>query len=312
MIATFDLAPRPPFRLQPTVRVFQRLPSNRVELWEDNRYWRVLPIGSEQSLVVVEDTGSPDNPRVRVTVKGGAPTKSELAALGQTLYSMLGMGVDLSPFYTVADQDPRLKMISEALRGLKPPHFRTLFETLVNSVVYQQISLAAGVSIANRIAERFGPALEVQGHLYHGWPAPETVAAASVEEVRATGLTTRRAEVLRQLAGLAARGDLSFASLCPLSSEEAIRVLDALPGLGRWSAELILLRGLGRLDVFPSDDAGARRGLLRLLGREEALGKGEEQKLAARFGNQRGYLYFLNLGWRLLQEGIIEPTRLAN
>lgn len=60
--------------------------------------------------------------------------------------------------------------------------------------------------------------------------------------------------------------------------------------------------------MFPSDDSGARRGLQRLLGRAESLGKGEEQSLAAHFGSQRGYLYFLNLGWRLLQEGLIEPA----
>ena len=148
-----------------------------------------------------------------------------------------------------------------ALRGLKPPRFPTLFETFVNTVVFQQISLAAAVAIVGRLVDRFGRPFEIEGERYFGFPEPAVIAAASVEELRTVGLMARKAEVLRHFAGLVLAGALSFDTLRPLSSEEAIRVLTELPGVGRWTAEVLLLRGLGRLDVFPSGDAGVRRGL---------------------------------------------------
>jgi DNA-3-methyladenine glycosylase II len=199
-------------------------------------------------------------------------------------------------------------MIAVALRGLKPPRFATLFESIVNSVVFQQISLAAGVSTVGRLAERYGASLVFDGRRYVGPPEPGAVAAASIEELRSLGLSTRKVDVLRHLAGLVLSGALSDEALSPLPSEEIIEKLDQLPGIGRWTAEVILLRGFGRLDVFPSGDVGARRGVARLLGLDRPLTPAEEAPLLARFGEQRGYLYFLSLGWRLLQAGLIEPA----
>jgi DNA-3-methyladenine glycosylase II len=66
---------------------------------------------------------------------------------------------------------------------------------------------------------------------------------------------------------------------------------------------------LGRLDVFPTGDAGVRRGLARVLGREQPLTAAEERPLLEHYGDMRGCLYFYSLGWRLLQVGLIEPAR---
>ncbi|MHB1416404.1 MAG: DNA-3-methyladenine glycosylase family protein [Chloroflexota bacterium] len=304
----FELKPVPPFRLVPTVRVLQRRPNNRVDVLEDGRFYRVLHTADGPRLVVAEDAGSVDRPLVRVTIPGEPLSPPAAAAAADTLGDMLGTGVDVSGFYRLASEDPRLRPAATALRGLKPPHFETIFEAVVNSVVFQQITLAAGVAIAGRLAERFGQSVVIDGRRYYGPAEPTAVAVASTADLRALGLSERKADVLRHLADLVLAGELSFEALRSLPSGEAICRLDALPGIGRWTAELILLRGLGCLDVFPSGDVGVRRGLARLLGREQPLAVDEEQPLAARFGEQRGLLYFLSLGWRLLQEGLIEPA----
>lgn len=307
-MSDFELHPVPPFRLVPTVRVLQRRPTNRVNVLEDGRFYRVLHTADGPRLVVAEDVGSVDRPRVHVSVAGEPLPPAEVATLRDTLGGMLGASVDVARFYQLAAEDPRLRPVVTALRGLKPPHFETIFEAIVNSVVFQQITLVAAVTIAGRIAERFGQSVVVHGQRYYGSAEPAAVAAAGIEELRALGLSERKATVLRHLAGLVVAGELSFEALRPLPSDEAISRLDALPGIGRWTAELILLRGMGRLDVFPSGDVGVRRGLARLLGQEQPLSAGEEGPVAARFGEQRGLLYFLSLGWRLMQEGLIEPA----
>jgi 3-methyladenine DNA glycosylase/8-oxoguanine DNA glycosylase len=92
--------------------------------------------------------------------------------------------------------------------------------------------------------------------------------------------------------------------LSSMSTGEALRTLTALPGIGPWSAGLVLLRGLGRTDVFPPGDVGAVRGLRALIRR------GPQAPLARvieRFGEHRGYLYFCALGGWLLSKGLIHP-----
>jgi DNA-3-methyladenine glycosylase II len=88
-----------------------------------------------------------------------------------------------------------------------------------------------------------------------------------------------------------------------MSTHDALRTLAELPGIGLWSASVVLLRGLGRLDVFPPGDVGAERGLRAVmhLGPEAPLGR-----IVERFGDQRGFLYFCALGGSLLEKGLIQ------
>jgi DNA-3-methyladenine glycosylase II len=88
----------------------------------------------------------------------------------------------------------------------------------------------------------------------------------------------------------------------------ALAELQTLPGIGPWSAGLVLLRGLRRMDVFPAGDVGAARNLPALLGLSEGWSPADASAFAARFGDRRGYLYFLGLGAQLLSRGLIAPA----
>src|SRR5690606_11969424 len=100
-------------------------------------------------------------------------------------------------------------------------------------------------------------------------------------------------------------GEIKEDEIARMSTKEALRALVGLPGIGSWSAALVLLRGFGRLDVFPPGDVGAMSGLRSLLQLESnaPLGPVEE-----RCGDLRGYLYFYALASRLLAKGIIHPA----
>ena len=90
-----------------------------------------------------------------------------------------------------------------------------------------------------------------------------------------------------------------------MTSQQALHALTELPGIGPWSAALVMLRGFGRLDVFPPGDVGAARGLgpLLRLGPRTSIDRAVE-----RFGDRRGYLYFCGLGANLLARGLIRPA----
>jgi DNA-3-methyladenine glycosylase II len=298
---TSRLSTRAPFHLEATARVLQRRPSNLVDVWESDRYLRVVEIAERLILVELQNHGTIDVPHVRYRVRSGEPA----AAVSTSLRRILGLDVDPEPLQDLARIDDSLRSAVIALRGMRPPRFAGLFESFVNVIPFQQLSLDAGVAIVGRLVRRFGRQLEYAGRQYHASPAARRIADARLDALRECGLSAKKAQTLRDLARMIESEKLSEKKLALMSTPQALSALTELPGIGPWSAALVLLRGLGRLDVFPPGDAGAARGLgaLLQLRRHASLDRAVE-----RFGSYRGYLYFCGLGASLLSKGIIHAA----
>ena len=298
---------RAPFHLEATVRVLQRRPTNPVDVWERDRYWRALATTDGLALVEVANRGTLDAPDVRFSVRHGELSSAARAEVWRTLRRVLGLDVDPRPLQRIAEAEPRLRGTALALRGMRPPRFAGLFETFANVVAFQQLSLDAGVAIVRRLVERFGATLVHEGRRYRAFPDARVVAEARLATVTSCGLSRRKAEALRLLARRIESGEVTEARLSEMSSADATRYLTELPGIGPWSAGLVLLRGLGRLDVFPPGDVGVVRGLsvLTRLAPGQAL-----DRLIRRFGDRRGYLYFCSLGGTLVAKGLIRAAPL--
>lgn len=296
-----------PFHLEATVRVLQRRPANRVDTWQHARWRRVLPTAQGLVLVEVEDRGSIDAPDLRWRLHGApALPHATRAALQRTLRRMLGLDLDPRPLERLPDIDPRLRAVALALRGMRPPRFASLFEAFASVLPFQQLSLDAGVAIVGRLVQRFGAVLECDGERLHAFPAARAIAAARLDDLRGCGLSTRKACALRAIARAIDRGELREQALQRMSTADAVAALKSLPGIGPWSASLVLLRGLGRLDVFPPGDVGAARGLRALL-RLDA--HAPLDAVIEAFGDLRGCLYFYALGGSLLAKGLIHAAQ---
>lgn len=294
-----------PFHLEATVRVLQRRPTNLVDLWEDGKYLRVLNLPEGSVLVEVSNAGTLDAPDLRFEVLSGETAPAVLRAVERRLRKILGLDLDPEPFLCLAETEHALAPTAAALRGMRPPRFDELFETFANVIPFQQVSLDAGVALVRRLVERFGTKLEHEGRDHYAFPRASVLAEARLDAIRRCGLSRRKAEALRHVAHAIMDGELNEEELCTMNTEEALRALKELPGIGPWSAGLVLLRGLRRLDVFPPGDIGATRGLGALLhlSDEESL-----ERVVQRFGRLRGYLYFCVLGDALLAKGLIHPT----
>ncbi len=139
---------------------------------------------------------------------------------------------------------------------------RDPFHTLCSSIISQQLSSRAADTIQSRVMAGIGALRHIQ---------PALLAAVTHEQLRGFGLSTAKAKWLKQLGEAAADGRLDCRALRKLDDESAIAVLDALPGIGRWTAEMFLMFALRRLDLFAMDDVGLRRGITLLYGGGRAV-----------------------------------------
>ncbi|MGH6886428.1 MAG: DNA-3-methyladenine glycosylase family protein, partial [Geminicoccales bacterium] len=124
------------------------------------------------------------------------------------------------------------------------------------------------------------------------------------DELRALGFSRQKALAMIELAQALAEHRLDLDELEGLDDATAMERLQRLRGVGRWTAEYVLLRGLGRLHVFPGDDVGARNNLQRWLGLLEPLGYDGVQRSLARWAPFQGlvYLHLLLRGLQLERE----------
>ena len=287
-----------PFSLEATVRLLQRRPANPIDRWEDEQYSRALRTSHGMRLAVVREAGTVDQPDLRLDVLGGSVDESLACEVDATLRWMLGLDAPPAPADRLVDIDPRLAPTLDRMRGFRPPCFPDLFATCLGVLPFQQLSLDAGIAILGRLTKRFGSRLKLDGRDWFDLSTPEAVRAATPDELLATGLSRAKVSALHGLAEAALAGELDRDRFQRLPTDEAQRELQRLPGIGPWSAGLIMLRGLRRMDVFPAGDSGAARSLTRLLDLPAKLTPAEADRIAAEFGELRGYLYYLCLASR--------------
>lgn len=137
------------------------------------------------------------------------------------------------------------------------------FELLARAIIAQMISTKAALAITARVREALSP---------HGL-MPAAVAAVKEETLRGAGLSRAKAQALLDLAGRSERGDLPLDRLADMNDEDVIACLVPVRGIGRWTAEMFLIFGLGRLDVLPVDDFGLRAGVQELYALPELPGR---------------------------------------
>lgn len=162
----------------------------------------------------------------------------------------------------LAARDPRLRRVID---DVGPPDLRRgrprsdHFAEIARAVCYQQLAGAAARAIHGRFQA-----------LFDGGPTPEAVLALSVEELRAVGLSRSKANTIRDLAAHVVAGDVELDRVARLSDAKIIGELTLVRGIGRWTAEMFLIFQLGRLDVWPVDDFGVRKGYARIHGLDPA------------------------------------------
>ena len=173
--------------------------------------------------------------------------KSELAGINRKI-------VAIDPAFA-----PAIKELPPCTFGLEKPKI-TSYQSLVRSVIAQQVSTAAARTISGRLEVKCGGSITAA-----------KVGALSAKKLQSVGLTGAKVRTISELTDASLSGEINFRKFAYLSDEEIIQELIPLFGIGRWTVEMFLIFHLGRLDVWPVDDLAVRRGWDNLHGNSEPI-----------------------------------------
>ena len=132
-----------------------------------------------------------------------------------------------------------------------------LFTALISSIVHQQISNKAGATVWGRVIQLLGTV------------TPEAVTATSLEAIQRCGMSFRKAGYIKSIGTAVASGELDLAELPSLPDSEVISRLSGQPGIGVWTAEMLMIFSMQRPDVVSWHDLAIRRGMMNLYGQVE-------------------------------------------
>ena len=186
-----------------------------------------------------------DDGAVTLRADTGPPRVAEQVA------RVLGLDVDGAGFAGVTAADPVLAPLAAARPGFRPVSFWSPYEAACWAVLSQRTSIAAAAGTKARIAHRYGTVHDVDGVATAAFPTPARLAAVAAE----LPVPAAKRDRLRGLAEAALDGRLDGGRLRALPVEQALAEVLELPGIGPFSADLVVVRGAGAPDVFPAAEA---------------------------------------------------------
>jgi DNA-3-methyladenine glycosylase II len=288
----FTLTPIAPYDFGLSAELFAA-GDRQVRAFADGIFYQVLMVNGKLVLASLTSAGTIANPKINATLKANSNiTKQDITQATVQLSNIFHLNFSLTEFYQEIQNDTVMANITQRLEGYKTPAMSTAFEALVNSIVEQQIAIKVAFQIENRLAKRFGEKLTLDKEDFFLFPTPKHLSAANIDDIRQCGLSARKAEYIKESAQTIVDGKLDFDQLNLQSAQEIIKKLDALRGIGVWTAELTMLKGMQRLDALPADDFGIRRVISTYYCSKEKINGQKARLIAENWGKWKGLAAF--------------------
>jgi len=290
---TLTITCKPPFDFNLSAMIFSN-GDRSIRRYQDGKFWQVIRVDDSLILISIKALGTVDDPKISVELRSDHKiSEADKESVKQTVSAMLNVDLDLKPFYEHAKKDKTLTHIIHKLRGLKIPTTPTVFEALIDSITEQQISLNVAHVLERRLIKTFGKALRLDGEVYYAYPSPQELTSAKLQQLRRCGLSEKKAEYIKEVSKMVADGKLDLEGFNRYDDvQRIISELDRIRGIGLWTAELTITRGMHKLDVIPADDLGLKRIISHYYRRDKKISATEARKIAKKWGKWKGLAAF--------------------
>ncbi len=289
----FRIEAVPPFDFDLSCQIFSQ-GDPQFRSYQDERFRQALRLGNKLALLSVGSLGSVSKPNLSVELASNQKlARSDLKAAKALVSYLFTLDLDLKPFYRATKADPVMSALIRKLYGLKAPATATVFEALIDSIIEQQISLKAAHSMEIKMIKSFGDRLHLEGETYYAYPTPQKLSKAGMAEFRKCGLSSRKAEYIREISGSVSRGELDLEKFKSYpDTRRIIEELDRIRGVGAWTAELTAIRGMRRREVIAADDLGIRRSISHYYRNGRPVSSQQARRIAKPWGNFKGMAAF--------------------
>lgn len=287
---TILLEPRGPFSLAASARFVEGFPAGQGGAGDNARLDLAFAVEGDWHTVGVRV--SEDQAGVRASIVHN-PGGVDPADVQMQVERILSLDVDGTDFPPVADRDPVVRDLQRRYPGLRPVQFPTPYEAAAWAIIGQRIRMTQAAGVKRRLAVEHGDQVDFGNQRLPAFPAPERLATLGPTP----GLTERKVEQLRALAHAAGNGELDASRLRSQQREQALKFLQTLPGIGPFSAELILLRGAGDPDAFPSQERRLHRAMATVYHLGDDPDLGALQRVAERWRPYRTWVALLLRTW---------------
>jgi len=243
---SFEVQLPGPLDIPASLELFRCNGDDLIDRWDGVMLLRTLPVESQSVAYACTVSGTREEPLLRVFLEDATWRLVAEKAL------MASFVKAPTAWAALLQTDPVLARLEHIYRGLRPVLQHDLLTALIRSISAQQVNLRWATTLRRRLAEVFGEKHFIGGQVVYSLHAGR-LAAARPADIRALQFTMRKAEYIIGVAETIASGDLQLARLAELSDEEVILRLTSIRGIGRWTAEWLLVRTLGRPCVVAGD-----------------------------------------------------------
>lgn len=253
----FTLDPNPPYDFELSMNFLADEDSEPSPYrWKNQEFRQAFRLGGNVFPAKVESIGTVEEPKLEVTTTDSAPED----LLKEKLTRFFDLDYDLDDLYKFMGMDPKLGKIKERFFGFKSPAMgSSIFQVVVTAIVQQQISLQVAGHMTSLLVRKFGTPVDFRNEEYWAFPSPESLAEASIEELRSCKLSRRKSEYIRDFSKTVREGKLQPKTLREMEADEIVDTLTEYRGIGTWTAELVsVAAGRGRPGKVPAEDLGVR------------------------------------------------------
>jgi DNA-3-methyladenine glycosylase II len=286
---SLTIEPKPPFSLDLSAQIFKE-GDPQIRKYENGKFTQLIRVDKKLVLITLESKGTVGSPILSAKLTSNEKLSVEQKKIAVSkIRSLFNMDLDLKSFYETAKKDEVLEKVTEKLQGLRSPATQTVFESLTDSIIEQQISLKVAHTIERKIVKEYGESFSVNEQKYFVYPTPKALEAVAIEEFRKCGLSSNKAEYIKGIATQIQDGKLDLEKFKQYeNSKTIVQELEAIRGIGVWTAKLTVIRSMHKWDVFPADDIGLRRILAHYYNEDQKISSDQANEIAKPWGKWKG------------------------